>query len=252
MIGVLIIIDTITGIKKAHKLKEKITSRKLSAIISKLALYEVTVIMFFLIDQFILNDIILTFFSVPFMLTKIVALVLASIEVMSINESIKQIEKILPRLNTQKIEYWVQNVVCENNYSDIDNIVYSSPNKIMETVTSKKTLIGLLSESSEVKSHINLPIETLLNVANKSIKGFIDNLDEDSKRDLSKVLMTEDVELSKEFDELKSKTIGKLSNITESLDDITSKKLQETIEQIQSDTFSKINYVRLYNLHNNL
>lgn len=169
-----------------------------------------------------------------------------------INESLRQIEKISPRLNTQKIEYWVKDVVCENNYQDIDNIVYSTPNKIMETVNSKKTLINLLSESTEVKSHIDLPIETLLNVANKSIKGYIENLDEDSKRDLSKVLMTEDVELSKEFDELKSKTIGKLSNITESLDDITSKKLQETIEQVQSDTFSKINYVRLYNLHNNL
>ena len=91
MIGVLIVIDTITGIWKAKKLGEKITSRKLSSIISKLALYEVTVIMFFLIDKFILNDIILTFFSVPFMLTKIVALVLSSIEVMSINESYKQI-----------------------------------------------------------------------------------------------------------------------------------------------------------------
>ena len=169
-----------------------------------------------------------------------------------INESLRQIEKISPKLNTQKIEYWVKDVVCENNYKDIDNIVYSTPDKIMETVTSKKTLISLLSESSEVKSHIDLPIETLLNIANKSIKGYIENLDEDSKRDLSKVLMTEDVELSKEFDELKSKTIGKLSNITESLDDVTSKKLQETIDQIQSDTFSKINYVRLYNLHNNL
>lgn len=169
-----------------------------------------------------------------------------------INESLRQIEKICPKLNTQKIEYWVKDVVCENNYKDIDNIVYSTPDKIMETVTSKKALISLLSESSEVKSHIDLPIETLLNIANKSIKGYIENLDEDSKRDLSKVLMTEDVELSKEFDELKSKTIGKLSNITESLDDVTSKKLQETIDQIQSDTFSKINYVRLYNLHNNL
>ena len=169
-----------------------------------------------------------------------------------INESLRQIEKISPKLNTQKIEYWVKDVVCENNYKDIDNIVYSTPDKIMETVTSKKSLISLLSESSEVKSHIDLPIETLLNIANKSIKGYIENLDEDSKRDLSKVLMTEDVELSKEFDELKSKTIGKLSNITESLDDVTSKKLQETIDQIQSDTFSKINYVRLYNLHNNL
>ena len=91
MIGVLIVIDTVAGIWKAKKIGEKITSRRLSAIISKLALYEVTVIMFFLIDVFILNDIILTFFSVPFMLTKIVALVLASIEVMSINESYKQV-----------------------------------------------------------------------------------------------------------------------------------------------------------------
>jgi len=94
MIGVLIAIDTFTGIWKANKVKEKITSRKLSSIISKLALYEITVIMFFLIDQFILNEIILTFFSVPFMLTKIVALVLASIEVMSINENYKIVKGI--------------------------------------------------------------------------------------------------------------------------------------------------------------
>jgi len=94
MIGLLIILDTITGIWKAKKLGEKITSRKLSSIISKLALYEVTVIMFFLIDRFILNDIILTFFSVPFMLTKVVALVLSSIEVMSINENYKAVKSI--------------------------------------------------------------------------------------------------------------------------------------------------------------
>ena len=94
MIGVLISIDTITGIWKAKKLGDKITSRKLSAIISKLALYEITVIMFFLIDKFILNEIILTFFSVPFMLTKVTALVLASIEVMSINENYKIVKGI--------------------------------------------------------------------------------------------------------------------------------------------------------------
>jgi hypothetical protein len=94
MIGVLIVIDTITGIWKAKKLGDKITSRKLSSIISKLGLYELTVIMFFLIDKFILNDIILQFFSVPLMLTKIVALVLASIEVMSINENYKIVKGI--------------------------------------------------------------------------------------------------------------------------------------------------------------
>jgi hypothetical protein len=95
-------------------------------------------------------------------------------------------------------------------------------------------------------------METLLNIANKEISSYIENLDEDSKRDLSKVLMTEDVELSKEFEDLKVKTIHSLSGINESMDDVTTKKLQETINQIKGEEFSKINYVRLYNLYNNI
>ena len=83
----LILADTATGIWKAKHLKQEITSRKLSAIISKILLYELCVILFFLIDYFILNDIVLTVFSVPLMLTKVLALVLASIEVMSISEN---------------------------------------------------------------------------------------------------------------------------------------------------------------------
>ena len=83
----LILADTATGIWKAKHLKEKITSRKLSTIISKVLLYELCVILFYLIDYFILNDIVLTVFSVPLMLTKILALVLASIEIMSISEN---------------------------------------------------------------------------------------------------------------------------------------------------------------------
>jgi hypothetical protein len=88
LVGFCIGLDTITGIWKAKKLKEKISSRKLSGIISKMMLYQITVILFFLIDNFILNAIILKFFSVPLMLTKIVALILISIELMSINENV--------------------------------------------------------------------------------------------------------------------------------------------------------------------
>jgi hypothetical protein len=90
----LILADTATGIWKAKHQKQEITSRKLSAIVSKLLLYELTVIMFYLIDYYILNDIILTFFSVPLMLTKVLALVLASIEIMSINENFKAVKSI--------------------------------------------------------------------------------------------------------------------------------------------------------------
>jgi len=94
LIGFAIVIDTITGIWKAKKLKIAITSRRLSAIISKLMLYEVAVILTYLIDKFILNDILLQFFSVPLMLTKILSLVLVSIEAISISENYKSVKGI--------------------------------------------------------------------------------------------------------------------------------------------------------------
>jgi len=94
LIGFAILLDTITGIWKAKKLKIKITSRGLSAIVSKLFLYEVAVILTYLIDKFILNDIILQFFSVPLMLTKILSLVLVSIEAISISENYKSVKGI--------------------------------------------------------------------------------------------------------------------------------------------------------------
>jgi hypothetical protein len=94
LIGFSILVDTLTGLWKSKKLKIKITSRKLSAVISKLFLYELAVIGFYLIDFWILNDIILKFFSVPLMLTKILSLVLVSIEVISINENYKAVKGI--------------------------------------------------------------------------------------------------------------------------------------------------------------
>lgn len=91
-VGIAIFADTVIGVWKAKKLKEKITSRKLSQIISKMFLYNATVILFFLIDWYILNAIILAFFSVPLLLTKVVALTLISIEIYSIDENWKAVK----------------------------------------------------------------------------------------------------------------------------------------------------------------
>lgn len=55
-------------------------------------LYQATVILFYLIDFYILNEIIMAFFTVPLMLTKIIALTLASIEIYSIDENIKAVK----------------------------------------------------------------------------------------------------------------------------------------------------------------
>jgi uncharacterized membrane protein len=89
-----ILFDTITGIWKAKKTNTAVTSRRLSAIISKILLYEATVMLFYLMDFYLLNDIVMTFFSVELLTTKILALVLVSVEVISINENYKAVKGI--------------------------------------------------------------------------------------------------------------------------------------------------------------
>lgn len=89
-----IVFDTITGIWKAKKTKTPVTSRRLSAIISKVLLYEATVMLFYLMDFYLLNDIVMTFFSIELLTTKILALVLVSVELISINENYKAVKGI--------------------------------------------------------------------------------------------------------------------------------------------------------------
>ena len=58
---------------------------------SKILLYEATVILFYLIDYFLVNEIVYSFFSIEMLVTKVLALTLVSIEVVSINENYKAI-----------------------------------------------------------------------------------------------------------------------------------------------------------------
>ena len=91
LIAFAIMLDTITGIWKSLKLKKPITSRGLSQIVSKILLYEFTVMLFYCIDKFLVSDIIEQFFTIDMLTTKILSLVLVSIEVISINENYKAV-----------------------------------------------------------------------------------------------------------------------------------------------------------------
>ena len=89
LVGVCISLDTFFGIFRAIKQRQRITSRALSAVISKMALYEFALILFYFIDSIILNDIAKSFTPVDLFVTKMVAAVLVSVEVLSILENIK-------------------------------------------------------------------------------------------------------------------------------------------------------------------
>jgi hypothetical protein len=95
-VGTAIALDTFTGIFKSIKLTGwcSIRSRILSNIISKMALYEICILLLFVIDKFVLNEFISKWFGFQFMFTKICAILLIFIELVSIKENIEATFKI--------------------------------------------------------------------------------------------------------------------------------------------------------------
>ena len=97
IVGIAIAADTIFGIIRAKKLKQKITSRKMSQIVSKMFLYQGAVVLFYSIEHFILGDIIGLFTNIPLILTKLVTTTLLFIELTSIAENVE---------STYGINFW--------------------------------------------------------------------------------------------------------------------------------------------------
>jgi hypothetical protein len=91
-VAMAITLDTFTGIFKSIKLHglKSIRSRKLSTIISKMLLYEVTVLLLFLMDKYLLNEFVILWWDIEFMFTKMCAIVLIFIELVSVKENIEE------------------------------------------------------------------------------------------------------------------------------------------------------------------
>lgn len=89
-VGVAIMADTITGIYKAKKLGQPIVSKRFRQVATKMAVYEAAVILFWIMDHFLLSEFFKLWFSVDYFFTKIIALVLIFTEVVSIKENIEE------------------------------------------------------------------------------------------------------------------------------------------------------------------
>jgi hypothetical protein len=91
-VAMAIILDTFTGVFKSIKLHgfRSIRSKKLSTIVSKMLLYEVTVLLLFLMDKYLLNELVILWFGIEFMFTKMCAIVLIFIELVSVKENIEE------------------------------------------------------------------------------------------------------------------------------------------------------------------
>jgi len=88
MVALSTIIDTCFGVWKAKNLGEPITSKMFrNGLVPKLLSYIAVVMLVFSSDVFIINGLTLSVVSVEFISTKVIALVLLSVEVKSMDES---------------------------------------------------------------------------------------------------------------------------------------------------------------------
>jgi hypothetical protein len=163
------------------------------------------------------------------------------------------INKIEPK-SLKELQNWVGQVTCENKYNNIDNLFSQELVNFEERLKSKKVIKEeLKKQPTQKKEDIKLPISAMVNVANKTISSYIETLEESDKKELIKLLSTDNKELEVEFEKIKEEVVNKLTTIKESLEDIETKtKVDETLEKISSEKFDKLSYLKLKNLKETL
>ena len=166
-----------------------------------------------------------------------------------LEEGITLIQKLVSDIKTPMVLETV-----ENKYSDIDSLVYTNKLDLLERVNSKKNIIKLISSKNEiVKESINIPIKTMVSIANQTLNNYIENLDENSKKEFLQII-SEDIEsLEIKFETIRESTILKLNTMLEKEDEFEIKtKLSETIERIKVEKFDQLNFLKLKNLENSI
>lgn len=84
---VIVVVDLITGLLRAKKNKEQITSRRLSNTASKLLLYLGGVLLFFVMEKYLVGDVVKLFVDMDYFLTKCLAIFFSAVELLSIKEN---------------------------------------------------------------------------------------------------------------------------------------------------------------------
>lgn len=142
----------------------------------------------------------------------------------------------------------------ENQYENIDSLVYVSKIDIKERVESKKRILSvLMSENKKSQPSINLPIESMVKIANQTINSYLSDLDENTKKEFFKIITEDTTSLKNDFEITKENTLRKLDVILLSENNSETKdKISETIEKIKSEVFDYVNYIRLKNLEESL
>jgi len=167
-----------------------------------------------------------------------------------IEEGVNLLNKILPSIKLPKS--FSQEI--ENKYSDIDTLVYNQGIDLIERVNAKKNILKvIISVKENIKENINIPISSMVAVANQTVNSYILNLDENSKKEFFQIVSEDTKSLESKFETIRESAISKLEALqnNEESQDIKS-KISETINRVKSEKFDQLNFLRLKNLEESI
>lgn len=167
-----------------------------------------------------------------------------------IEEGVNLLQRILPSIKLPKsLEEEVS-----NNYSDIDTLVYTKKISLSERVQAKKNIIETLKkQKSSVKESINIPVTSMVKIANQTLRTYIETMDESSKKEFFQIVSEDNRNLENRFEELKTSAISKLQSILENENESDVKtKINETIDKLKEEKFDQLNFLKLKNLEGSL
>ena len=167
-----------------------------------------------------------------------------------LDEGILLLQKILPTIKLPK----TLDESVENKYVDIDSLVYTKKVNISERLISKKNIIKTLSSNNmRLEEGINIPISSMVKIANQTLRNYIETMDENSKKEFFQLVSEDNQILESKFEELKKSAIFKLQNILEKENEKDVKStINETIDKLKKEKFDQINFIKLKKLENSI
>lgn len=140
--------------------------------------------------------------------------------------------------------------ISNNNYHNLDNLVYLNNVNISERLESKKQVLQVLTSKPKLnEAKVSIPLKSMVTIANQTVQNYLNTLDENVKKEVFHVLASKEEDLETEYTYLKEITISSLSAILDANEDPEMKnKLSETIDKIKSESFDQVNFVRLKHL----
>ena len=168
-----------------------------------------------------------------------------------LSEGIDLIQKLIPSIKLPKT-YDKKNT---NNYSDIDTLVYTHKTNIHERIESKKNIVKVLSSQkvNSISEAINIPIKSMVRIANQTLSNYIENLDENAKKEFIQLVSEDSEVLKTKFEQLKENTLSKLNTIFENENEVEIKsKISETIQKVKEEKFDQISFMKLKSLEQSI